>query len=71
MADRPTAATPRWVRVSGVILGVLILLAVLVLVSSGGLGQHGPARHTSQGALHAWTEPASPDHGGLLPDGRT
>ena len=34
---------PRWVKVSVIAAGVLILVAVAVMLLSG--GQHGPARH--------------------------
>jgi len=40
---------PRWVRLSAVIVGVLIVLAVVVMLASG--GQHGPARHTSTSGM--------------------
>jgi hypothetical protein len=35
---------PRWVKVSGIIVAVLVLLLVFVLLVSGG---HGPRRHAS------------------------
>jgi hypothetical protein len=42
---------PRWVKVAGIILAVLVLLLVIVLLVSGG---HGPRRHLSDGtAGHA------------------
>lgn len=46
MPDRePTTSTPRWVKASGIVaLVVLVLLAVVLLTGRGG---HGPARHTS------------------------
>ena len=37
---------PRWVKVAGVIVGVLILV-FLVLQLTGVAGQHGPGRHFS------------------------
>jgi hypothetical protein len=40
--------TPRWVKVSGIVVLVLVLLVVAVLVASG--GQHGPGRHVPAGA---------------------
>ena len=44
-ADRgPTAGLPRWVKVSGIIALVLVVL-VLVLLLAG--GDHGPGRHQS------------------------
>lgn len=39
---------PRWVKVSAIIFGVLVLLVVIVLLLGGNtLGEHGPARHMS------------------------
>ncbi|MGP6174366.1 hypothetical protein [Corynebacterium sp. A21] len=35
--------TPRWVKISGIIVLVLIVLIVLVMVFGG--GNHGPGRH--------------------------
>ncbi|NKN01143.1 hypothetical protein GFL89_24475 [Rhizobium leguminosarum bv. viciae] len=37
---------PRWVKISGIIVGVIILLAVVLIVSGVG-GPHGPGRHLS------------------------
>lgn len=34
---------PRWVKVSAIVAGVLILVVVAVMLLSG--GEHGPARH--------------------------
>ena len=46
MADRPAyPGTPRWVKVSGIVVLVLVLLAVVIMVTGVG-GQHGPWRHT-------------------------
>ena len=45
MGNRPSyPGTPRWVKVSGIIVIVLVLLAVIMLLSG-----HGPGRHTSSG----------------------
>lgn len=38
---------PRWVKVSAIVAAVLALLAVAVLLISG--GEHGPSRHMSAG----------------------
>ena len=38
---RPGA--PRWVKTLGIVLAALLLLALLVMLASG--GQHGPGRH--------------------------
>ncbi len=50
-----TTGTPRWVKVFGIIAGVVVLLLVILLFVRGP-GGHGPARHTS-----------SDDAGGLTP----
>lgn len=42
-------STPRWVKVSGIIVGVVILL-VLILKFTGAGGDHGPGRHRGAGA---------------------
>jgi hypothetical protein len=59
--DRSSAAaypgTPRWVKVSAIVALVLVALAIIVMVASG--GQHGPGRHLPSGA------PGDP--GGLTP----
>jgi hypothetical protein len=62
MADTPTSsdtgdengvglgrgsATPRWVKVFGLIALVVVVLFVVVLLIGG--GEHGPGRHTSGG----------------------
>ena len=39
-----TIGTPRWVKVSGIIALVLVLLFVIVMLTGG--GGHGPGRHT-------------------------
>lgn len=41
--------TPRWVKVSAIVAAVLLALAVVVMVASG--GHHGPGRHLSPGGL--------------------
>jgi preprotein translocase subunit SecG len=43
----PPGGTPRWVKVFGIILAVLVLAFVIVLLVQGG---HGPGRHFSVGA---------------------
>ena len=43
MGNRPSyPGTPRWVKVSGIIAIVLVLMVVIMLLSG-----HGPGRHTS------------------------
>jgi hypothetical protein len=45
MGNRPSyPGTPRWVKVSGIIVIVLVLLVVIMLLTG-----HGPGRHTSSG----------------------
>ena len=44
----PTAGTPRWVKVSGVIAIAVLLLILIVLLTGG---NHGPGRHRSSGRL--------------------
>jgi hypothetical protein len=36
--------TPRWVKISGIALGVLVLLIVVIVLAGVG-GPHGPGRH--------------------------
>ena len=44
-ADRgPTAGPPRWVKVSGIIALVLVVLLLILLLARG---NHGPGRHQS------------------------
>ena len=40
---------PRWVWVSAVVVGVLVVLGFVVMLVSG--GQHGPGQHTSSGLM--------------------
>jgi hypothetical protein len=40
--DRPPAM-PRWVKISGIAITVLVLLVVIMMLASG--GTHGPGRH--------------------------
>jgi hypothetical protein len=45
MGNRPSyPGTPRWVKVSGIIVIVLVLLVVIMLLTG-----HGPGRHNSSG----------------------
>lgn len=46
--DRPPR-TPRWVRVSGTIAIVLVLLIVILKITGFG-GNHGPGRHIPGGS---------------------
>jgi len=49
--------TPRWVKVSGIVILVLVLLVVIVMVTSG--SQHGPGRHMPSGDAGANTPPVA------------
>jgi hypothetical protein len=44
--DRPPG-TPRWVKVFGIIVLVLVLLVAGLMIFGG--GEHGPGRHTPSG----------------------
>lgn len=47
MADQsPYPGTPRWVKISGMVAAVLILLAAMIVIFDIG-GPHGPGRHMS------------------------
>ena len=55
MADRPPyPGTPRWVKVSGIIVIVLVLLVVIIMVTGVG-GEHGPGRHLPSGGAGGQT----------------
>jgi len=41
-----TGSTPRWVKMSGIIAIVLVLLFVIVHLTGHGLGGHTPRGHT-------------------------
>jgi uncharacterized cupredoxin-like copper-binding protein len=59
--DAPPSA-PRWVKVSGVIVGVVIILAIALVVLGGhGPGQHGPGQHLSSGGGSEIGAPAAAD----------
>jgi hypothetical protein len=45
VADLPPYSTPRWVKISGIIVLLLILLVGGMLLTGLG-GHHGPRRHT-------------------------
>lgn len=44
---RSPSGTPRWVKISGIIALVLILLFVIMMLVGG--GNHGPGRHVPSG----------------------
>jgi hypothetical protein len=48
MTDLPSyPGAPRWVKISGIVLGILVLLAAAIVFV--GVGGHGPDRHASPG----------------------
>ena len=47
--------TPRWVKVSGIIIAIVILLFVIMLFVGG--GNHGPGRHLPSGGDGGYTAP--------------
>jgi hypothetical protein len=65
MADPPrfpdagddTGTTPRWVKVFGIIALVVVLLFVILMLTRGPGGRHGPSRHTSAGDTRGQTPP--------------
>jgi hypothetical protein len=68
MADHPPyPGTPRWVKVSGIIVVVLVLLVGIVLVTGVG-GAHGPGRHMPSGDTppSGVTEDRTPSGGGPI-----
>lgn len=44
LAREPKPATPRWVKVLGIVALVAVVLLVVLLLVGG--GDHGPGRHT-------------------------
>ena len=52
-ASGPAPATPRWVKVSGIVVVFLALIVVVMLL----LG-HGPGRHSAAGAASGLAFPA-------------
>jgi hypothetical protein len=49
MAEPPRyPGTPRWVKLSAIVAGVLVLLVAVVIFTGIG-GSHGPWRHMSSG----------------------
>ena len=56
---------PRWVKLSGIIVGALVVL-VIILALTGGPGRHGPSRHTGGRGGHPPLTASVAVHG-LLP----
>jgi hypothetical protein len=68
-ADRPPS-TPRWVKVSGIIVGVLVLVFVILQLTGvgPGAGGHGPGMPGMHGGDGGDTPPASvTEDGGQQP----
>jgi hypothetical protein len=40
---------PRWVKISAIVGGIIVLIIVAVMLLTG--GQHGPARHLGMGTV--------------------
>jgi hypothetical protein len=68
MTDRPpypdsrsdtdnNTGTPRWVKVFGIIFVVVVLLFVIVMLTRGPGGRHGPSRHMRSGDIGGQTAP--------------
>jgi hypothetical protein len=56
MANRPPyPGTPRWVKVFGIIVIVVVLLGVVIMFLVG--GEHGPGRHTPSGDAGGQVQP--------------
>ena len=54
--DRQSSPSiPRWVKVSGIIAILVVLVMVIVLLVSG--GEHGPRRHLPRGGMPAGHTP--------------
>jgi len=55
MGNRPSyPGTPRWVKATGIVVIVLVLLVGILLLSG-----HGPGRHTSSGNVGGQVSPSS------------
>jgi hypothetical protein len=68
MANRPPyPGTPRWVKVFGIILIVVVLLVVARMFIGG--GEHGPGRHTPSGDASGHVPPSSVMEDNAPPEG--
>ena len=54
MTDRPPyPGTPRWVKVSGIVTLIVVVLVVIAMFAVG--GNHGPGRHMPSGGAGVHT----------------
>jgi hypothetical protein len=68
MANRPPyPGTPRWVKVFGITVIVVVLLVVAMMFI--GDGEHGPGRHTPSDDGGGQAPPSSVMEGHALPEG--
>jgi hypothetical protein len=68
MANRPPyPGAPRWVKVFGIIVIVLVLLVVAIMFIGG--GEHGPGRHTPSGHSGVQVPPTNVMEEHALPEG--
>ena len=58
MAELPPYSTPRWVKIAGITVLVLVLLLGIMFLTGLG-GEHGPGRHMPSGRATDYTRPAS------------
>jgi len=57
IANRPPyPGTPRWVKVFGIVVTVVVLLVVAMMFIGG---EHGPGRHTPSGDVGGQVPPSS------------
>ena len=63
----PYPGTPRWVKVFGIIVIILVLLIVARVFVGG--GKHGPSRHIPSGDVGNQALPSSVVEGRALPEG--
>lgn len=54
-SDTDQSSTPRWVKLFGITIAVVILLVVIIMVASG--GTHGPDRHMPSNGAGGSTAP--------------
>lgn len=63
--DADYTGMPRWVKVTGLVVALLVLVVVVVMLIAGP-GEHGPSRHGGPGEQ---TPPTSMPAGHQMPDG--